>query len=91
MYGGDAYPMPREEDVDNLIASGLMNVQSQIIQNIKLEEIPRDNVMQGPLVKVRHCHSVNPLDDVSVKCTKCHMCIYTNRSLTSEMWHYLLI
>ena len=53
MYGGDAYPMPREEDVDNLIAAGLMNVQSPIIRDYKLEEISRDNVMQGPLVKVQ--------------------------------------
>ena len=51
MYGGDAYPMPRE--VDNLIAAGLMNVQSILIQDYKLEEISRDNVMQGPLVKVQ--------------------------------------
>ena len=57
MYGGYAYPMPREDDIDSLVASGLMNVQSQIIQNVKLEEISRENVMQGPLVKVYH--SVN--------------------------------
>ena len=44
--------MPREEDVDNLVAAGLMNVMSPIIQNVQLEEIPRENVMQGPLVKV---------------------------------------
>ena len=53
-YGGDAYPRPREDDIDNLVASGLMNVQSQVIQrdSIRLEEISRENVMQGPLVKV---------------------------------------
>ena len=45
--------MPREEDIDNLVASGLLSVQSQVIQNVQLEEISRDNVMQGPLVKVR--------------------------------------
>ena len=50
MYGGDAYPMPPE--VNNLVAAGIMNVQSQLVENIKLEEISRDNVMQGPLVKV---------------------------------------
>ena len=51
-YGGDAYPRPREEDIDNLVAAGLMNVQSQVIQNVLLEEISRQTVMQGPLVKV---------------------------------------
>ena len=53
-YGGDAYPRPREDDIDNLVASGLMNVQSQVIQrdSVRLEEISRENVMQGPLVKV---------------------------------------
>lgn len=51
-YGGDAYPRPQERDIDNLVASGLMNVQSPVIQNVLLEEISRDTVMQGPLVKV---------------------------------------
>ena len=53
-YGGDAYPRPREDDIDSLVASGLMNVQSQVIQrdSVQLEEISRENVMQGPLVKV---------------------------------------
>ena len=51
-YGGEAYPMPREDDIDNLVAAGLMNVQSQLIQNVLLEEISRESVMQGPLVKV---------------------------------------
>ena len=61
MYGGDAYPEPG--DIDNLIAAGLMNVQSQLIHNYKLEEISRDNVMQGPLVKVRDILHMKPLPD----------------------------
>ena len=55
-YGGDAYPRPREGDIDNLVAAGLMNVQSPVIQNVLLEEISRDTVMQGPLVKVQKFH-----------------------------------
>ena len=52
-YGGDAYPRPEERAIDGLVAAGLMNVQSQVIQNVLLEEISRDTVMQGPLVKVQ--------------------------------------
>lgn len=51
-YGGDAYPRPEERAIGGLVAAGLMNVQSQVIQNVLLEEISRDTVMQGPLVKV---------------------------------------
>ena len=57
-YGGDAYPRPNEDDIDNLVASGLMNVQSQVIQNVLLEEISRQTVMQGPLVKVWKIHKI---------------------------------
>ena len=49
--------MPREDDIDNLVAAGLMNVQSQLIQNVLLEEISRESVMQGPLVKVGTCNN----------------------------------
>ena len=51
MYGGDAYPAP--PNTLNLVVSGLMNIEdNNLIGNVKLEEILRDNVMQAPLVKV---------------------------------------
>ena len=50
MYGGDAYPAPY--DTLSLVAAGLMNIDNNLIQDVKLEEILRDNVMQAPLVKV---------------------------------------
>ena len=50
MYGGDAYPAPG--NTLSLVAAGLMNIDNNLIQDVKLEEILRDNVMQAPLVKV---------------------------------------
>ena len=83
MFGGAAYPMEPDDTLDTL-AVDLMDLDNAVVvQNSELDSVDRDDVDQGPLVKVCHTRCVYyTLMCVTVECVYI-MHIYMHTELLS--------